>query len=236
MFKRFADFTLIAALAGFYWIYSRLWIVEHRNKPKDIGASRHVYAHWHGDELLLVGSFAQSRMAVMVSRSRDGERMKRLLEWFGYHVVRGSSSRGGVGGLKGLIDAVNDGGLNASLAVDGPRGPIYQVKSGVLKLAQQTGIPLIPGAASARRRIIFKKAWNQCYLPLPFSKCVIVYGEPVTVPPNLSDNDFEALRLKIEAQLVSLKVEAESVFDHSLSGLQERVGKATKSPMSLKNL
>ncbi len=215
MFRRLTDSILIACLAGFYWIYSRLWHVEHRNRPKSLDAEPHVYAHWHGDELLLLGSFAFAGMAVMVSRSRDGERMKRLLQWLGFHVVRGSSSRGGAGGLKGLIDAVNAGGFNASLAVDGPRGPIYQVKPGILKLAQQTGRILVPGAASARRRFIFKKAWNQCYLPLPFTRCVIVYGTPFQVPASATDSDLETLRLKMEGQLKSLKAEAENAFGRS---------------------
>ncbi len=217
MLKRFADLTLITCLAGFYWIYSRLWRVEHRDKPRNDDATSHLYAHWHGDELLLVGSFAFSRMAVMVSRSKDGERMRRLLEWYGYHVVRGSSSRGGAGGLKGLIDAVKEEGFNASLAVDGPRGPIYKVKPGIVKLAQQTGRPIVPGAASARRRFIFKKAWNQCYLPLPFSKCVIVYGKPIPVPADSTDDELELIRQKVEAQLIWLKVEAENAFQRSFS-------------------
>jgi lysophospholipid acyltransferase (LPLAT)-like uncharacterized protein len=127
-------------------------------------------------------------------------------------VVRGSSSKGGAGGLKGLIDAVDKGGFNASLAVDGPRGPIFRVKPGILKLAQATGVPLVPGAASANFRHVFKKAWNRSYLPLPFARGVIVYGEPIYVPKDLSDEAFETYRLKLETELLRLKAKAEASF------------------------
>lgn len=196
-------------LAGLYTLMSWTWRFRHvglgpRKEPR-------VFAHWHGDELLLVGAYRRQNMTVMASRSKDGELMKRLLEWLGYVVVRGSSSRGGAGGLKGLIDSVRRGHRDASLAVDGPRGPVYQVKPGILKLAQQTGAELIPGAAAASRRFVFKKAWNQCYLPYPFSRCVIVYGRPFKVPADLSPSQELALREDLEKELQSLKDRAESL-------------------------
>ena len=212
MWKRTRDLALAWLVTVFYRAYSRLWSVVHIRRPELLdGPEPVICAHWHGDELLLIGGFStasRNRMAVMASRSRDGELLMRILTWMGFRVVRGSSTRGGAGGLKGLIDAVNKERCHASLAVDGPRGPIYRVKPGILKLAQETGRPLVLGAASARRRFIFKKAWNRCYLPFPFSKCVIIYGEPIEVPATLSDESFEALRLRLEDQLLSLKTEA----------------------------
>jgi lysophospholipid acyltransferase (LPLAT)-like uncharacterized protein len=210
MFQRAADFFLGFALTWSYWLYSRLWFIEHINRPTL--EAPFINAHWHGDELLLVAVFAKRHYAVMVSRSKDGEWMKAVLTRLGFHVVRGSSTRGGAAGLKGLIDAVAKEGLCAALAVDGPRGPVYQVKPGVLKLAQATGRPILMGAAAVNRRFVFRKAWNQCYLPLPFARAVIVYGEPLTVPPDASESELEQLRKQLEAKLISLKVLAESHF------------------------
>ncbi len=110
--------------------------------------------HWHGDELLLVSAFAGKKIAVMSSWSRDGTLMTLVLRWLGYKVSRGSSNKGGCAGLKGLVDAMKGGGA-ASLAVDGPRGPLHRVKPGVLKLAQLTGCPIVPVAGG--------------YCTLPFS-------------------------------------------------------------------
>ncbi|MBI4404209.1 MAG: lysophospholipid acyltransferase family protein [Deltaproteobacteria bacterium] len=201
-------------LGSMYWLMSRLWSYAHINRPAHTNGA--LYAHWHGDELLLIGAYAHSRMAVMVSTSRDGQMLNTMLKLLGYYVVRGSSTRGAVGGLKGLIDNSNKKDCSASLAVDGPRGPVYRVKPGILKLAQMTSRPIIPGAAAASRRYIFKKAWNRCYLPWPFSKCIVIYGKPVWVDKELSDEALEALRFQLEEQMISLKVEAERYFDRSL--------------------
>lgn len=207
--KRMRSVTFALALFLVYGPLSRLWFIRHLRHPKVEGPR--VYAHWHGDELLLVGAYAWKRMAVMVSRSVDGEMLKSFLSWMGFRVVRGSSSRGGAGGLKGLVDAV-EAGYNASLAVDGPRGPIYKVKPGILKLAQVTGKPLVPGAASSGFRFVFKKAWNRCFLPLPFAAGVIVYGDPIFVPKDLTDEELETYRVKLEESLLKLKEEAEGFY------------------------
>lgn len=197
------------AVTAVYWLYSRLWIIRRYDYPEEVAGTPTVYAHWHGDELLLVGAFSGQNMAVLSSWSRDGTLMSHVLRWLGYRVSRGSSSKGGCAGLKGLVDAVKDGS-DASLAVDGPRGPYHQVKPGVLKLAQLTGSPIVPGAAAASRRYVFKKAWNKCYLPLPFSRCAIVYGKPVRIAPDASDAELEESRLRLEAELAELAATAES--------------------------
>ena len=117
-----------------------------------------------------------------------------------------------VNGISAAIDAVSKEGYDAAVAVDGPRGPIYEVKSGVLKLAQQTGYPIVLGVASAKRRFIFKKAWNQCYLPLPFTRSVVIYGEPIPVPKDCSDEELETIRLRLQRDMFTIKAEAEATF------------------------
>lgn len=210
MVKRGLEYLLAVAVYALYGTYRLLWRVQRI----DLGTARvpgrpRIYAHWHGDELLLVGTNSGTGMAVMASRSRDGELMRRVLEWFGYRVVRGSSSRGGAGGLKGLIDCVRHEGRDASLAVDGPRGPRGVVKPGILSLAQATGCEIVPGAGAANSKYVFKNAWNRCYLPLPLARCVIVLGESLSVPKDCPPETFEALRSELERRLQATKAEAE---------------------------
>ncbi len=214
MIHRIKIFIMSLWVTFFYWGLSRTWRIKEMGLPLGpTSRNPKLYAHWHGDELLLVAISIRKNMAIMASRSSDGELMKRVLGFLGYRVVRGSSSRGGAGGLKGLIDVMKTGKYHSSLAVDGPRGPIYRVKPGILKLAQETGLPIIPAAAWASKKFIFKRSWNQCYLPLPFSKCIVWYGDPMLVPANVTDEEFEKLRRTLELRMQSLKTEVENYFE-----------------------
>jgi len=163
--------------------------------------------------MLKLGQF--KKMAVMASRSRDGELMKWVLQLLGFQVVRGSSSKGGAGALKGLLDTVLKTDAHASLAVDGPRGPIYEVKPGILALAQKTGKPIVPTVGAAQWRFVFKRAWNQCYLPMPFSKCTVIYGEPIEIPLQATEKDLEVLREQLRIALIELKGKAEGTFNRT---------------------
>jgi lysophospholipid acyltransferase (LPLAT)-like uncharacterized protein len=210
MMKRVLEILVVFALEMLFRTAKALWRVKLVNEPSQ-GTGPHLYAHWHGDELLLVPVFAGRGYAVMSSRSRDGEVMASLLKRLGYTVVRGSSSRGGAGGLKGLVDAVRDQKRSAAVAVDGPRGPLHKVKPGILFLASATGLPIVPAGASAKSAWRFRNAWNQSYLPRPFSKCCVVFGEPLSVPKELDAENEKAFTLRLEEALRAVRAKAESV-------------------------
>jgi lysophospholipid acyltransferase (LPLAT)-like uncharacterized protein len=174
-------------IAPVYWLLSRTWRIREVGPPDVLAlyvqspARRPcVFAHWHGDELLLVGYYSFRQLAVLSSLSKDGSIMARTLELLGYQVFRGSSSRGGARGLIGLIRAVKDGS-QAALAVDGPKGPIYEVKPGIVELARKAGMPVIPVRARCDSAWFIPKAWNRSYLPKPFARLEVEYGLPLPV-------------------------------------------------------
>ena len=86
-----------------------------------------LLAHWHGDELAVLHLVKPFKIATMTSTSKDGELINFVIKKLGGATSRGSSTRGGVTALMGLIRLMKKG-YNSSMAVDGPRGPIYQVK------------------------------------------------------------------------------------------------------------
>lgn len=102
--------------------------------------------------------------------------MNRVLNSFGIPTSRGSSTRGGVRALKGLIDLARKGYM-PSFAVDGPKGPLHKVKPGVIALSKELGIPIVPVAMVCSRSYCFKKSWNKAVLPLPFARVVIYFGK-----------------------------------------------------------
>ena len=136
-----------------------------------------LLAHWHGDELALLKLASRYSIATMTSTSKDGELMNYVLQKLGAKTSRGSSTRGGISALKGLIRLMKDGS-NATMAVDGPKGPLHQVKPGVFELSRLSKAPIFVGGVACKNKIVFKKSWNQAILPLPFARVVINWSGP----------------------------------------------------------
>ena len=137
-----------------------------------------ILAHWHGDELALIHLVKRYRLATMTSTSSDGSLVNYVIEKLGGATSRGSSTRGGVSALKGLIRLLRSG-RTTSVAVDGPKGPIYIPKPGVFELSKVCGAPIVPVGVAVESAFRFKRSWNKTYLPYPFTKVCVVFGEPL---------------------------------------------------------
>ncbi|MDD5308373.1 MAG: lysophospholipid acyltransferase family protein [Deltaproteobacteria bacterium] len=166
------------------------------------GEAPRVFCFWHGRQAGLFAHPRQRSVAVLSSLSRDGDVQARVLTRLGFTVLRGSSSRGGAAGLKGLVAALRDG-ADAAFAVDGPRGPLHRVKKGALVAARLAGATIVPVSARASRSWIFEKAWDRYLLPKPFARVEIVRGEGIEAP---ADSSIEDLRARLEAALHALDV------------------------------
>jgi len=128
-----------------------------------------ILAHFHGDELAFIRLVPRYRIATIASTSKDGEMMNTVLHLLGGKTSRGSSTRGGVAALKGLIQLCKNGS-NCSFAVDGPKGPIYEVKPGVFEVARLMKAPIFAGGLTCDRAWHFPKSWNKTFLPKPFAQ------------------------------------------------------------------
>jgi len=144
------------------------------SKKPDINTNC-VFAFFHQDELCLLPYFMNKKISLLVSLSKDGQIMAEATKRMGCIPVRGSSSRGAVAGLIASIKKVREGYSNA-IAVDGPRGPIYKVKEGVIAISDKTQRPIVPLRAHPSKAKVFEKAWNKARLAYPFSKIVISIG------------------------------------------------------------
>jgi lysophospholipid acyltransferase (LPLAT)-like uncharacterized protein len=164
-----------------------------------------IYAFWHGHLLYLMYRYRGSGVYILVSQSRDGEVLSRILQRFGLPTIRGSSSRGGRRSLLELVRRVR-AGASAAIAPDGPRGPRHQAQSGIITLARLTELPIIPLAVGARWKIECQ-SWDGFLLPLPGSRVVVAYGEPVLVPSDADPDMLEQKRQELESKLLKLTEE-----------------------------
>jgi lysophospholipid acyltransferase (LPLAT)-like uncharacterized protein len=139
-----------------------------------------IFMVWHGRLLPLTYLHRAEGLVALISRSADGEVIARVVEHWGYQVVRGSSSRGGTVALRELVRHAR-AGRSLAITPDGPRGPRQKMKPGALLAAQLTGAPLIPSAAGTARAWWFE-GWDRFLVPKPFARIHVAYGAPVVVP------------------------------------------------------
>jgi hypothetical protein len=129
------------------WLVGRTWrfeIIAEEGAtalPYGEGVGADIFCFWHQCVLPCTFYYRRTGATIIVSQSFDGELITRILELFGFHTTRGSSSRGAREGLLGLEQVIASGGP-AIFTADGPRGPIYRTKMGPIKLAHITGISL----------------------------------------------------------------------------------------------
>ncbi len=169
-----------------------------------------IYVCWHGRMLLPIYIHRGQGITGMVSLHTDGEMIAQTAHKIGYYTVRGSSTRGGAEAFHNMVNVLNKGGLGAMFP-DGPRGPRHYLKPGTIYLAQKTGAYLLPICYSTKRKIQFN-SWDRFILPLPFSKSIVIYGQPIDVPKNLSQEQLEQVRTKFQEDMIQLEKQADEYF------------------------
>ena len=169
-----------------------------------------IFAFWHGRQFLLFHSHRGLGVVIPASESRDGEIQAGILTRFGFEVVRGSSKRKGAQALLGLVDGLRRG-RHIALAVDGPRGPLHEVKHGVTYLAGKLDKPIVPVITSAKRFWVLGKIWDKYLLPVPFTRAIVLYGEPIMVK-GLSEDVLEAKRAELQTALNRIMADADGYF------------------------
>lgn len=205
-------------LAFIGWLLISLWsrsirtIFVNRDIPERLRSEgkNFIYAFWHGRQFLLFHNHRNLDIVIPASESRDGDIQAGIIKRFGYAVVRGSSKRKGARALLGLVDGLRQG-LHPALAVDGPRGPIYEVKQGITYLAGKLDKVIVPVATSAKRSWVLEKIWDKYMLPVPFTKGVVVYGQPIRVQ-GTSEQELEAKRTELQQSLNRVMAEADNFF------------------------
>jgi lysophospholipid acyltransferase (LPLAT)-like uncharacterized protein len=166
-----------------------------------------IFAVWHNRLALSAAMYeryvrvfnSKRRMAAMVSASRDGGLLAQILENFGIEPIRGSSSRRGAQALIELTTCA-ERGWDLAITPDGPRGPRYEAQDGVIATAQLTGLSILPVSYHLNWKIRLK-SWDRFQIPLPFARCNVVFGNPIAVPRDISDEERELLRKQLEHTL-----------------------------------
>ena len=164
-----------------------------------------IFAFWHGRMLIMpplyhkVCGTKRKDAWIMVSRHWDGELIARTVKPFRILSARGSSTRGGREALQELIEKARQG-HTIGITPDGPSGPLYKVQSGVVRIAQLSGTPIVCLTWAARPRWV-ASSWDRFQIPLPFARVSVIFDEPFPVPDTESAEVLETVRLRLEERL-----------------------------------
>jgi lysophospholipid acyltransferase (LPLAT)-like uncharacterized protein len=161
-----------------------------------------IVAFWHQRIPLVLTyarRFGEFAPLVMISQSRDGDIIAGVCRLLNFRPVRGSSSRGGREALAAMVAEFSTQRA-AVHAVDGPQGPRGIVKSGLIRMAQLSGVPVMPVTISVNRAWILK-SWDRCLIPKPFSTIIVHWDELLPIPDTMDDIAFETIRRETEKRM-----------------------------------
>jgi len=172
-----------------------------------------IFCIWHNRlalclelyRLFILQKQPQRRLAALVSASRDGAVLARILELFGVQPVRGSANRRGPQSLLELTTWAEQG-YDLAITPDGSKGPRYELKEGVVMLAQVTGLPIVPVSYNLSWKVALN-TWDRFQIPLPFSVCTVVLAPPVFVPRTATDEQRQKIRQEIENKMRAITVD-----------------------------
>jgi lysophospholipid acyltransferase (LPLAT)-like uncharacterized protein len=205
---------LIPYIAAAIALIIRVWMgtirlriasADGRRHPVDPHDNRYLYAFWH--EGLLATLATKPKIRVLISQHTDGEVIAQICHWLRIGVIRGSTARGGFQALLEMIRSPDDS-THLGITPDGPRGPRRQLKPGVVMIASQSGLAVVPAGIGFVRawRV---GSWDRFALPCPGSVVVGVVGEPIFIPHDLDRGALQQWVKLVEGQLLELTQLAE---------------------------
>lgn len=165
-----------------------------------------ILAVWHDEIFSCIHAKQNAKIVTVVSQSKDGEYLARVLENIGFATARGSSSRGGLSAMIQAARYIKKEGYSACISVDGPRGPRHEVKEGAVFLAHRVKAPIVPMRAVMTRGKVFN-SWDRFQLPWPFSTVTIYFGEPYYIEAE----ELNAEVLKQECDKLKVKLETNTI-------------------------
>ncbi|MEP3484305.1 MAG: lysophospholipid acyltransferase family protein [Sneathiella sp.] len=203
--------------AAYIWLVYKTgrWQVLNAEAAQDYiqNSKPFILAFWHGRLLLMPTLMEKNVKAhVLISHHGDGEIIARAIRHWRLDSIRGSSSKGALPAIKEILKVIRRNEI-AVITPDGPRGPRMRVQDGVMRIAAMSGVPVIPASfsASGGKRL---SSWDHFLVARPFSKGVIIWGDPVHVPRSDKDNAHAIARREIEESLITITQKADRLCGH----------------------
>lgn len=184
-------------------------LLETKNFSETFGNKNFIVAFWHGTMFLPWYVFRNRKIVALISQSKDGELLARVLKHWNYKVIRGSSSKGGDEALNTMIEFAKNG-YSVAITPDGPKGPPLKMKAGAIITAKKSNLPLIlVGVYYKKKRIL--KSWDSFQIPYPFSEVNLVLSKPIYIDSDLTYDETSKKIIEYENYLNELQSKAREI-------------------------
>jgi lysophospholipid acyltransferase (LPLAT)-like uncharacterized protein len=203
---RMCDWTVAQTIRAWHATLRLHIDAEDPSLDPRFGSRGNIYCMWHEDLVFLGGLIAHTGAHVVISRSRDGQRIARVMQQLGFQPIRGSSSRGGANAALEVLRLGTQS--NVGITVDGPRGPRRSMQPGAVFLASRTGMPLV-AVGLGYHRAWRAPSWDRMAFALPFSRAVVSASAAIHVPADLDDDALAEHRERFEATMHQTSARAE---------------------------
>jgi lysophospholipid acyltransferase (LPLAT)-like uncharacterized protein len=179
-----------------------------------LGDKKVVITTWHRCTVYFMIKYGFLRPMALLSSSKDGDLLADFAKKLGIIPARGSSPKGGKEGSEQMVEFLNTTGRIVTTTADGPQGPALRAKSGLVRIAQKSGVHLMPLTWSANKVWMFVNAWDKMIIPRPFSKIVIYASEPYLIPKEAKGEEFDIYVKEMERTLNAMTRHVDTMVDH----------------------
>ena len=220
LLKHFIVQQLLALIAFIYIVFVKITSnikYENIDSPKKYWQNKKpfILAFWHGQ--LMTFSYTwkiNKKLNILASSHSDGRFGASIARYFKVNNIPISSDSNNLS-LRPIFKILNSNNYIA-ITPDGPRGPKEKVSEGIIKIAKISKVPIIPVGFGSSKNFCLK-SWDSFLITLPFSKCRIVWGDSITIPENLEDQEIATYKKIIEEKINEcVKKAKENLYDKSL--------------------
>jgi lysophospholipid acyltransferase (LPLAT)-like uncharacterized protein len=163
------------------------------------GPNRYLFSVWHDSVVVAAFGGKHSRTAALTSQHRDGLFVATVVRHAGVSVVRGSTGATGFKALRSLLTVARE--KDIVITSDGPRGPRRTVSRGIVYLSSRSGNAIVPTAFACSRCWRIHGSWTDLVIPRPFSRVILLAGDPIHVPPALSPRQLSQYVLQLQSEM-----------------------------------
>lgn len=204
--------TLSRLIAGYIWVVYRTtcWkYIGFENPTQYITESKSfLTCFWHGNLTMLPYAWTfEKPFHMLISAHKDGQLISKTVHHLGVQTVKGSTGKGGTQALRDILNLFKSEGY-IGITPDGPRGPRHSISNGTITIAKLAKVDILPVTFSTKWGKTFK-SWDHFFLPFPFSKGVIIWGDPIKISNEYSQDE---LKVTIKKALMHLQNTAQKML------------------------